>query len=382
LHFVRKNTQLQSPFINYQIKNHQNFEPLIAFRKTYEKENEGGFAKLDLNKYKYLDLGQDETKWEKIIFKTIRILSKRQVSNILDFIKREKIDICHFHYGTDCGVFYPLLKQLKIPSVVSFYGYDCFSFPKKLWGFGKKYLNGRVFKEISRVLTMSPEMKTDLLKIGCPEEKILFHYHGIPSEAFFFRNRNYDRGKKVFELLSVSYLDPVKGHLFSFKALQKIVIAGNSNIRLKIIGKGFYKQVLKKYIKENGLNDYVVFLGSVSSAHLLAELENADGFIHPSVITKNDKEGIPGAIVEAMFSGLPVIATYHGGIPYIIENNKTGILVKEWDIAALSDAIVKLSQNPKLREELGTAGQKYALAELNLLEREKELERIYDSLIN
>ena len=54
-------------------------------------------------------------------------------------------------------------------------------------------------------------------------------------------------------------------------------------------------------------------------------LQNADVFVHPSVTDVNgDKEGIPGAIVEAMAAGLPVISTYHAGIPNIIKNNKTG----------------------------------------------------------
>jgi len=381
LHLLRKKNQLEAPFINYQITNNQEFEALITFWKSVKKDDHGGFVKLNLTKYKHLNLGQDETKWEKLLFKTMKCLSKRQVKRITAFIEKEKISICHFHYGTDCGIYYPLLKHLKIPSVVSFYGYDCFSFPKKLWGFGKKYLNNRVFGDISKVLAMSPEMKKDLVLIGCPEEKIIIHYHGVPAKAFLNQKRNYNREKKEFELLSVSYLDPVKGHLFIFKALQKLISRGISNVRLKIVGKGFYEPVLKKFIKENKLKDYVAFLGPVSPIQLLAEFEKADGFIHPSVITKNDKEGIPGAIVEAMFSGLPVISTYHGGIPYIIENNKTGILVNEWDIDALSDAMVNLSQDPKLCEELGKAGQKYALAELDLEEKEKELESIYESLI-
>lgn len=381
LHLVRKNTQLKSAFINYQIISHQEFEPYIAFRKTIKKENNSGFAELDLNKFNYLDLSQDETNWEKCLFKTIKTLSKRQTRRILDFVDQEKIDICHFHYGTDCGIYYPLLKHLKIPSVVSFYGYDCFSFPKKMMGIGYKYLNSRVFADITKVLAMSPEMKKDLLKTGCPEDKIIIHYHGIPAKIFLNKKKNYNREKKEFKLLSVSYLDPVKGHLFIFQALQKLISKGISDIHLNIVGKGFYEEVLRNFVKENKLNEYVTFLGPVSPAKLLDEFEKADGFIHPSVITKNDKEGIPGAIVEAMFSGLPVISTYHGGIPYIIENNKTGILVNEWDIEALSASIVSLSQNPKLCEELGKAGQKYALTELDLLGREKELERIYDSLI-
>lgn len=383
LHLVRKKSQLRTPFINYQICSNKEFKSLVTFRKSINKVKNGGeFDELDLIKIKQLDLSQDETKWEKLLYETMKCLSQKQIKKISDFVEKERIDICHFHYGTDCGVYYPLLKHLKTPSVVSFYGYDCFSFPKKLWGIGNKYLNDRVFRDITMVFAMSPEMKKDLVKIGCPEEKIIVHYHGIPAKTFLNQQRDYNREKKEFDLLIVSYLDPVKGHLFIFRALQKLVLERHANIRLKIIGQGFYEPVLKNFVKESKLQDHVDFLGFMSGARLQAELENADGFIHPSVITKNDKEGIPGAIVEAMFSGLPVIATYHGGIPYIIENNKSGILVNEWDTDALAAAMVRLSEDPKLREKLGTAAQKKALAELDLSKKEEELERIYDSLIH
>jgi colanic acid/amylovoran biosynthesis glycosyltransferase len=383
LHLVRKNTQLKASFINNQITNHNEFEPLIAFRKSINKKYDGGFGEIDLQKYKYLDLSQDETEWEKFYFKTIKHLSKRQVKNILEFIEQEKIDICHFHYGTDCGVYYPLSKHLRIPSVVSFYGYDAFSFPKRFLGYGKKYLYNRVFSQVSCVLAMSEEMKNDLLKIGCLEGKIVIHYHGVPSGIFSGLRKTYEQGNENFTLLNISCLDPVKGHIFIFKAIKNLIEKGFTNIKLKIIGHGYYESVLKKYIIENNLNKYVRFLGPLQygSKEMISELKNADAFIHPSVITKDDKEGIPGALVEAMFAGLPVISTYHGGIPYVIEDNKTGLLVNEWDVDGLSMAIEKLMNNKNLREQFGKTGMKYAVENLDLNKKEKELEEIYQRLI-
>lgn len=383
LHLVRKKTQLKASFIYNQITYHLEFEPVIAFRKSIYKIFDGGFVEINLQKIKHLDLSKDETKWEKLLFKTIKYLSKRQVEKILDFIEQEKIDICHFHYGTDCGVYYPLSKQLKIPSVVSFYGYDAFSFPKRFLGYGKNYLYNRVFSQVSCVLAMSEEMKNDLLKIGCPEGKIVIHYHGVPSGIFYGLKKTYEQGNKSFTILNISCLDPVKGHIFIFKAIKLLIEKGFTNIKLKIIGHGFHEPVLNKFVNENNLNKYVCFLGPLpyGSEAMISEFKNADAFIHPSVVTKDDKEGIPGALVEAMFAGLPVISTYHGGIPYVIENNKTGVLVKEWDIEELSKAILEFMNNQKLRERIGKVGQEYAFKHLALHEKEIELENIYERLI-
>ena len=108
---------------------------------------------------------------------------------------------------------------------------------------------------------------------------------------------------------------------------------------------------------------------------------DADVFIHPSVTASNGaKEGIPGSIVEAMASGLPVISTFHAGIPYVIKNEDTGILVDEWDIEALSKSILKMA-DANLRKDLGLRAQEYAAKNLDVEEKGKDLENIYRSLI-
>jgi len=303
---------------------------------------------------------------------------------IENFVSEKKIDICHFHYGTDCGVFYPLLKKLYIPSVVSFYGYDAFSFPKKYFGYGKKYLKERVFSKVDCILAMTQEMKKDLIEAGCDEDKILIHYHGVPCEIFNCIKQNYNQQNDYFTLLDICSFDPVKGHIFIFKALKYLIEKGYDKIKLKIAGYGYYEKELKKFINSNNLSKYVIFLGyfKYGSPQMIYEIKHSDAFIHPSVITKDDKEGIPGAIVEAMIAGLPVISTYHGGIPYVIENEKTGLLVKEWDVKGLAEAIERLVNDIELRRRLGQNAQKYALENLDLIEKEKELESIYDGLLN
>ena len=133
------------------------------------------------------------------------------------------------------------------------------------------------------------------------------------------------------------------------------------------------------------MGEYVSWNGSTvyASREHKKYLRNADVFVHPSVTDVNgDKEGIPGTIVEAMAAGLPVISTYHAGIPYIINNNKTGLLIKEWDIEALKNTILKIASDSTLRRYLGKNGQEYAMQNLNIKEKEIELEKIYESLIS
>ncbi len=382
LHFVRKSSQLKASFINNQVNSHIDFEPCVVFRKNVDKENDGGFADFDLNKYPYLDLSENETLEEKLRFKTNKTLSCRQIRLILSFIKKYNIDICHFHYGTDCGVFYPILKKMNVPSVVSFYGYDCSSFPSFMFGYGGRFLIHRVFKDAIAVLAMSPDMKNDLLKSGCPEEKIIVHYHGTDMKRFYHQH-DYTK-KSLITILILASLVPQKGHLFLLKSIKKLVQKGIVNFSLHIVGTGELEQELKSFVHKHKLDENVIFFGAIKygSTEMLKEYHSADIFAHPSVIAPNgDKEGIPGTIAEAMSSGIPVISTYHAGVPYIIEDHKTGFLVNENNTSDLAYRIIDLISKIELREKIGRNGQKYALDNLDLSKKEMELEDIYSQLI-
>jgi colanic acid/amylovoran biosynthesis glycosyltransferase len=168
------------------------------------------------------------------------------------------------------------------------------------------------------------------------------------------------------------------------RAFKKALRITRKRIKLRIVGQGYLELDLKGYVDKNELHEHVDFIGSLKhlSREFLDEFNNADVFIHPSVISRtNEKEGIPGAIVEAMASGLPVLSTFHAGIPYVIRNGETGLLVNEWDTDRLAECIIKLAGNAKLREKIGLQAQRYAVENLDLKQKQIELENIYDLVI-
>lgn len=379
-HFIRKSSQLRASFIQNQILNHINYKPVIIYKYESEKDD-GGFAEFDNDDIPVLNLWDKKDFKSKLLYEYPKLITKKNVEKINEFLEVRKVSVLHFHYGTDAGVYYPFLKQTKIPSVVSFYGYDCSGFPRRLFGYGKKYLHKRILPFITKVFAMSPDMKNDLLKIGCPDEKIIIHYYGSDVQKFY-QIKNH-RDVNLLNFLIIAGLEPQKGHIFLLRAF-KDACEQNKNIRLKIFGAGKLETPIKKYIFKNNMTSNVEMMGKVlyGSTQHLNELQKADIFIHPSITDINgDKEGIPGAIVEAMVAGLPVISTNHAGIPYVIENGKTGLLVNEWDIKGLADMILKLSYDYSLRKQLGQCGQKFAMANLDLDEKEIELEKKYDSLV-
>ena len=180
-HFVRKKSQLDSSFIYNQILNHQNALPVIycAF-----DDNKAGMANFPITKYRVHSLNWNESILDKLFWLFFIKPSKRKSRQLIKLLQIENPDVLHFHYGSDAGIFLPVLKKLNIPALVSFYGYDCTGFPKYYFGLGKLFLKKRVFSRASIITAMSEDMKKDLINLGCNSDQIIVHYHGIKTGTF------------------------------------------------------------------------------------------------------------------------------------------------------------------------------------------------------
>ena len=319
---------------------------------------------------------------EKGSFLSDKILTKKHRRYFEEQFTRLHPQLIHSHYITDAVLFGPLTKHKDLPKICSCYGYDVSVVPVKFKYLYKTFYK-KVFAEYDLFLAMTGEMKKDLLEIGCPDEKIRIHYHGIDTKNFDFP-RVYALNGPGITLLTIASLYEVKGHLSVLKALLHLMENHpNLNFRYNIMGAGPLKNELSEFVHKNGLADNVKFLGALKhGVEFNDQLIQADIFLHPSITTKdNDKEGIPGAMVEAMASGLPTIATFHGGIPAVISDGTTGFLVNEHDSKAIAELIVALFKSEALRAAIGTKARTYATEHLDVFEKAKDLSTVYKSLI-
>jgi colanic acid/amylovoran biosynthesis glycosyltransferase len=378
LHLVRKFLPLTYSFVRNQIDSHIAYRPYIVFK---EFVSGGPHAKFLTTKYPFWNLETTNSHCESFLYQMFRYVTRSDLAVIRRIIHGRNIDVLHFHFGTDAGMYYRVMKEAHIPCVVSFYGYDCSSFPHRMFGYGTRFLQRRVFPYATRILAMTEDMKRDLLKIGCPENKIAVHYYGTDVPRFVVGDRQYVE-KETVQILILCSLSPQKGHAFLLQSIAGLVRSGVKNLHLRIVGEGMLEESLKRSVVDEGLDEYVTFVGCLdyASPEMLTELRCADVFVHPSVTHKGIKEGIPGAVVEAMSAGLPVISTYHAGIASVMEDGTTGLLVREWDVGGLSKAIERLMSSRELREQLGTQASVHALKNLDLKAKERELEALYDDL--
>ena len=150
-------------------------------------------------------------------------------------------------------------------------------------------------------------------------------------------------------LLTVGRLSTSKGHVYLLDAIPKVLRVFPNTVFV-IAGGGPLLRDLEKKAYEIGIAEYVRFLGFRTDIANLLSI--ADAFVLPSIW-----EGLPIALLEAMGSGLPVIATKVAGVDEVIIDTHNGLLVPPADPNALSDAIIQLLSDNRLRERLGSAGE-------------------------
>lgn len=153
-------------------------------------------------------------------------------------------------------------------------------------------------------------------------------------------------------LLVVGRLHPEKGYEQLFLALRRVVDRARPFVRLLVAGRGPYESAYKAQVGQLGLEAHVRFLGF---RHDIADLmAAADIFVLPSLA-----EAFGLAVAEALYLGVPVLATRCGGIPEIVDDGRDGLLVPPGDADALAEALVLLVNDPDRRRALaGTGRQK------------------------
>lgn len=143
----------------------------------------------------------------------------------------------------------------------------------------------------------------------------------------------------IFSIKSIGSLEPYKGTAYLIRACALLKERGIP-IHCEIIGGGFLQETLQALIEELDAEDVVSLAGARTQTQVAASLAEGHCYVQPSIITETGKmEGIPVAIMEAMGSGLPVIASNISGISELVQQGKTGYLLPEKDSHALADAI-------------------------------------------
>ncbi|AVG77542.1 MULTISPECIES: glycosyltransferase [Pantoea] len=236
-----------------------------------------------------------------------------------------------------------------------------------------------LFQQSELMLPISHLWQNKLIEMGCPPEKIHVTRMGIEPEKFNFQPRN--AFHTPLRIVSVARLTEKKGLDVAVKA-SAILKQRGGQFQYTIIGNGDQDQMMRDFIAREEMDDCVTMPGFKPQEEIRQALNEADIFLLPSkTAADGDMEGIPVALMEAMAVGLPVVSTFHSGIPELIENNVSGWLVKEDDAEALAETLLKLSEGAVDVAPVVAAARHKVETEFNQHIAYRELAQILEQMV-
>ncbi len=232
-------------------------------------------------------------------------------------------------------------------------------------------------KFCSKVISVSNATADWLVeKRGLRREKITVIPYGVDLDLFCNGRNDGLKSELGFEpedklIGVVARLHPQKGHCYLIEAARKIVTEHN-NAKFVLVGDGELRHDLEQQVANAGLSDSVSFLGFRRDVREL--LRTFDVFVLPSLY-----EGLPNVILEAMATGLPVVATAVDGTVELVDDGVTGFLVRPKEPAPLAHRISELLGNDELRHAYGAAGRKKVEEEYSLSQQVVNFQNLYES---
>lgn len=212
-----------------------------------------------------------------------------------------------------------------------------------------------------------------------PLRKVHVVHVGIPTGEYAARDEEeLEPEPPATWLLSVAALRDYKGLPVLVDACARLRDDGFS-FRADVVGDGPMRGQLERRIARAGLQGQVRLLGALPQNRVSALLRRRPIFVLPSVIVRGGwMEGIPVALMEAMAAGAPVIASRLSGIPELVEDGRTGLLVEPGDAEGLAAAISRLASDPALARRLGERGREKVGAEFELESCTRQLLELID----
>ena len=264
----------------------------------------------------------------------------------------DEYDAVHAHFGPIANGFRFVADETDAPFVASFYGYDV---KEALDRNPTRYRT--LFPVVDAVTVLSEDMREKVEAAGCPAAKTVKQPLAVDVSTFDFAERTRE-GDEPIVVASIARLVEKKGIEYAVDAIANL--ADDYDVQYRVAGDGPLRKQLERRIRKRGVADSVELLGWLDQTEVSELLAESDVFLLPSVTAASgDQEGTPTVLLEAQDCGLPVVSTYHAGIPEIVADGHSGLLVPERDTEALTRRLRTLVEHDERWAEMGRAGRRY-----------------------
>jgi len=267
---------------------------------------------------------------------------------IAKYLKRHHVDVILAEFGFTGLAMAKLARKTGIPLIVHFHGVDAYS-KEVLATYDYKPL----FQTAEKVIVVSRHMYQQLIRLGCPEGKLVLNPYG-PADIFFSVNNRYSSR----DFLAIGRFVDKKAPQYTIRAFKQAA-EHHPDAHLTMVGEGPLLEDCKQLVRELHIEEKVGFAGVLQPEKIADLVSESLAFVqHSRTAPNGDSEGTPVAVLEAGAGGLPVIATRHAGIPDVVLEGYTGLLVEEGDIDGMSQAMIRMLDTPELAGQMGSAARK------------------------
>jgi colanic acid/amylovoran biosynthesis glycosyltransferase len=285
-------------------------------------------------------------------------------------------DIVHAHFGEEGVIAELALRHTGVPFVVSFYGYDATELARRaVW----RRRFRRACRRAAAVLAEGPCLAGRLRQLGAPADRL--HVQRIPVrlELFPFRVPQPPAATDAVVILQACRFVEKKGVDTTIRAFASVADR-IPQAQLWLLGGGPEEDRLRSLVGATGLGERVAFIAARSHEDYAAVMRAAHIFVHPSRTssTGDEEGGAPTALLEAQAMGLPIIATTHADIPYIVAPD-SALLAPPGDSDAVAAAMVHLLTNPQEWLPRAEAARARVEREHDPVRLAARLEDIYDA---
>jgi glycosyltransferase involved in cell wall biosynthesis len=313
---------------------------------------------------------------------SLGIRDARALQRIRHLLRRVQPDIVETHLSK-AGILGRLAARLEgVPSLIHvFHGHVLSGYYGPLKTSLARWTESTLARRTDRLLAVSAGVKAELTRYGVAAAgRFTVVEPALPLDALiggpgqrgrFRRDIGVDGGTRLVGI--VARLSPIKNHELFLDAA-RIVSRQRPDVRFVVVGDGPLRAAVEARAGQLGVADRMTFTG------WRHDLPSVYADLDLAVLCSNN-EGTPFALIEAMAAGCPVVATRVGGVPDIVADHKTGLLVPPRSGMALADAILRLLGNPELASRLASAARCHAKRRFAATRLARDMDFLYQSLL-
>jgi len=305
-------------------------------------------------------------------------LPLRGVLYTADKLRREGFSLLHTHdYKTDLlGLV--AARLAGVPCVATVHGYVFVSRRVRIY----RMLDLLALRFFSKIITVSDDLRQELLAAGLPGEKVVTARNAIDAEAL--ASQDAQIGPHLRQQLGIGPDQPLiavvarlitgKGHRYFLEAARRVLQTW-PEARFLVVGEGHLQGKLESLSIALGIQHAVSFLGFRQDAAAL--MKASDLIVLPSL-----EEGLPVVLLEALALARPVVATAVGGVPGVVRHQETGLLVPPKDQKQLAEAMLYLLRNPEMGQKLAENGRRLVSQQFNVKTTAHKIAQVYREVLS